>query len=201
MVVQVLRRVDLLQQALAHHGDARAHRHRFDLVVRDVDEGRAEAAVQLDQLGARLHTQFRVQVRERLVHQENLRLANDGATKRDALPLPAGQLLGLALQQVTDLQDVRGLLDALVDLLLGRLAQLQPKRHIVVHAHVRVERVRLEHHGDVAVFGRHVVDDPLADEDAPRGDLFQPRQQPQRGGLAAARRADQHQELLVFDIQ
>jgi len=42
---------------------------------------------------------------------------------------------------------------------LARFAQLAaPKRHVLAHRHVRVERVVLEHHGDVAVLRRHVVD-------------------------------------------
>ena len=36
-VVELLGRGDLLQLALAHDRDAVAHRHRLDLVVRDVD--------------------------------------------------------------------------------------------------------------------------------------------------------------------
>ena len=41
-VVELLRIGDLLQLALAHHGDAVAHRHRLDLVVGDVDGRRSE---------------------------------------------------------------------------------------------------------------------------------------------------------------
>ncbi len=63
-----------------------------------------------------------------------------------------------------------------------------------------IERVALEHHGDVAVLGRHVVDDAVADHDAAFGDLFQAGQQAQAGGLAAARRADEDQEFLVGDL-
>ena len=45
-VVQRLRIGDLLQLALPHDGDAVAHRHRLDLVVRDVDRRRAEVALE-----------------------------------------------------------------------------------------------------------------------------------------------------------
>ena len=50
-------------------------------------------------------------------------------------------------------------------------------------------------------FGGHVVDDPVADEDLAVGDVLEPREAAQRGGLAAARRADQDQELAVVDLQ
>ena len=41
----------------------------------------------------------------------------------------------------------------------GDAAQLQAEGHVVVDAHVRVERVVLEDHRDVAVLRRDVVDD------------------------------------------
>jgi len=80
LVVEVLRPVDLLQDAHAHDGDPVTHRHRLDLVVGHVDRRRPEIVLELCDLGAHLHAQLRVEVRERLVHQEDLRLADNGAT-------------------------------------------------------------------------------------------------------------------------
>ena len=66
---------------------------------------------------------------------------------------------------------------------------------------MRIERVGLEHHGDVAVLRRDVVDQPLADADLAAGDLLQPGDHAQQGRLAAAGRADQHDELAVGDLE
>jgi len=63
VVVQVLRRIDLLQHAVLHNRNARGHRHRLNLVVRHVDKGRRQALVQLGNLGPRLDAQLGVQVR------------------------------------------------------------------------------------------------------------------------------------------
>ena len=90
---------DLLEDAVVHDRDPRAHRHRLDLVVGDVDDGRLEALVEAGDLGARLDAELGVEVGERLVHQEHGRLAHDRATERDALALAAGQLLRLAVEQ------------------------------------------------------------------------------------------------------
>ena len=50
-------------------------------------------------------------------------------------------------------------------------------------------------------FGGTSLTTPLADEDVARGLLFQAGEHAQRGRLAAARRADEHQELLVADLE
>ena len=78
----------------------------------------------------------------------------------------------------------RGLISA-----FGKSLQPQAERHVLDHRHVRIERVVLEHHGDVAVLRRHVVDDVAADGDLAAGDVLQARDHAQRRRLAAARRA------------
>ena len=106
-VVELLRRADLLQPALAHDGDPVAHRHRLDLVVGDVDDRGLEALVEARDLGARLDAQLGVEVRERLVHEEHGRLAHDRPTERDALALAARQRLRLAIEVAPEVEDAR----------------------------------------------------------------------------------------------
>ena len=98
LVVELARRVDLLQHARAHDGDAVAERHRLGLVVGDVDRRRRRGALQPRDLRAHLHAQLRVEVRQRLVHQERLRVAHDRAAHRDALALAAGEVRRLAVE-------------------------------------------------------------------------------------------------------
>jgi hypothetical protein len=116
------------------------------------------------------------------------------------LPLPAGQGAWLALQEVVEPQDPRRVAHALVDLRLLHVLHLQRERHVVVHAHVRVQGVGLEHHRDVAVFGRDVVDDAVADQDLAFADRLQPGEHPKRGRLATPRRSNKDHELLVLDL-
>jgi hypothetical protein len=178
-----------------------AHRHRLHLVVGDVHRCHAEPPLELVDLRAHLHPQLRVEVREGLVHQERLRLADDRPPHRDPLPLATRERARLALQELLDLQDLGCALDALLDLRLRHLVQFQAEREVVVHRHVRIERIALEDHRDVAVAGGEVVDDAVADPDLALGDLLQAGEHPQRGRLAAARRADDHHELAVLDLQ
>ena len=66
---------------------------------------------------------------------------------------------------------------------------------------MRVERVILEHHGQVAVLGFQMADRAPVDVDFPGGDLVQPRDHPERGGFAAARGADENGELVLGHLE
>ena len=181
--------------------NAVAERHGFYLVVGDVDGGDAKPFVQLVQRGAHGDPELGVQVGQRLVHQEGPRLADDGPAHRDPLALPAGQRGGLALEVGLEAEHLSRLVHPALDLGLGGLAQLQAEGQVLLHGHVRIQGVVLEHHRDVPVLRRQVVHHPVTDRDRARGDLLQPRDGPQRRRLTAARRADQDHELAVLNVQ
>src|SRR4030095_11394746 len=71
----------------------------------------------------------------------------------------------------------------------------QPKGHVLEDAHVRPERVLLEHHAEIALPRRHGVDGLVVHEDAPFVGRGEAREHPEEGGLAAAGRAEQRVEL------
>ena len=201
LIEHFLRRADLLNEAVAHDDDAVAKRHGLGLVVGDVDERGIDLVAQLDDLGAHLVAEFGVEVGERLVHEEHLGAAHDGAADGDALALAAGERLRLAVEQGGDIEDLRGLADLLVDLGLRELLELERERHVLVNGHVGVKSIVLEYHGDVAVLGRHVVHALAVDEKIARGDLLQTGDHAQRCGFAAAGRTDEHDKFPVGDIQ
>ena len=185
-VVERRGHVELLQQPVAHDGDAVAERHRLDLVVRNVDRGHLQVALQPGDLGPHLDAELRVQVRERLIHQKRLGLTHDRPAHRDALPLATRQRAGALLQHAAQSQDPCRALDPRRDRALGHLLHLESKRHVRVGGHMRVESVILEDHRDVAALGRDAVHDSVAEPDPAIGDLLEPRDHAQRGGLAAA---------------
>ena len=184
-----------------HDRDAVAHRHRLHLVVRDVDRRHVEPPLELVDLRPHLHAQLGVEVRERLVHQERLRLSHECAAHRDALALPARESLRLALQVLLDLQGLRRVPDALLDLLLRHLVEPKAEGQIVLDRHVRVERVALEDHRDVAFLRSQVVDDLVADQEVAVGDLLEACDHPQCRRLATAGRSYQDHQLAVLDPQ
>ncbi len=96
VLVHILRRADLLDAAGIHDDDAIGHRHRLDLVVRHVDRRVLELVVQAADLEAHAAAQVGIEVRQRLVEQQDVRLRGKRAGEGDALLLPAGELRRIA---------------------------------------------------------------------------------------------------------
>jgi hypothetical protein len=90
-VVDLSRRAELLDDAVVHHRDLVGHRHRFHLVVRDIDGRGMDAAVQFAQFMDHQIAELGVERAERLVHQEAFRPPHDRAAERDALAIAAGK--------------------------------------------------------------------------------------------------------------
>ena len=106
-----------------------------------------------------------------------------------------------AIEQLVQAKDLARVRDASFDLVLRRLAQLQPKGEVVIDAHVRIERVALEDHRDVAVLGGDVVHDPVADQEPAVADLLQSGHAAQCCRLATSGRSHQDQELAIVDLE
>ena len=83
-----------------------------------------DGVVQQLDFGAHFRAQQRIQIRQRLVEQKQLRLPNDGTAHCDSLPLPPGERTRLAIEQMIDLENRRSLFHAPVDVGSGKFAQL-----------------------------------------------------------------------------
>src|SRR5579883_43074 len=201
VIVERVGAPELLEAASVEHTDPVAEGHRLLLVVVDVDRRRAKALVELDQLGAGAHPKLHVEVRERLVHEKDRRISDDRAPEGDALALAAAQLFRSPLQQVGDAEELRHLAHALFQLGLRNAPKLERVREVVVNVHMRIERVALKHHRDVAIFGRQVVDHPIADVDLAGRRLLESRDHAQRGGFSRSGWADHDEKLAVVDFQ
>ena len=156
--------------AVAQDDDVVGQRHRFGLIVGDIDHRRADVLVKLGDLDAHRDAEFGIEVGERLVEQEDLGRAHDGAPDGDALALATGELGGLALEQLLHLERARSGCDLLGDLLLAEAGHLQREADVLLDGHVRVEGVVLEDHRHAALDGVGVVDATTADADLAVGD-------------------------------
>jgi hypothetical protein len=78
---------------------------------------------------------------------------------------------------------------------------LQGKGQIVADAHVGIEGVALEDHGDIAVAWRQSADLLIVDIDLALGHVVETGEHVQRGALAAPRRPNQRHELPIRNLQ
>ena len=157
IIVDLRRRVELLQHALLEDGHAMGQRHGLDLVMRDIDRRGAERRLHVLQLGAHVAAQLGIEVGERLVHEEDRGPAHHGAGKRHALTLAARKLARITVQQLVDLHLGGGIADGRLLLGLRNLPHLQRKADVLRHRLVRIERIGLEHHRDVAVLRQDIA--------------------------------------------
>ena len=113
--------------------------------------------------------------------------------------LSSGQLRRFAVQQCLQLQKTCGGHDPLGALRLTNASFLQRIGDVLPHRHVRIQRIGLKNHRDIALRRRDAVHHAIADADGPSAGLFQTRQHSERRGLAAARRPEQADELALLD--
>ena len=193
--VHVVRGADLADPTRVHDGDPVSERECLDLIVRDVHHRHADGAVELPELGAHLDAGACVEVRQWLVEQERVGPAHERPRQRDALPLAAGELVWAPLEQVRDADELARLGDARLDLALRLVADGEPEADVAGHREVGEERVALEDHRDVARAGPEPRDVAFADQDRALVDGLEPCDAAQERALAAARGADDHEQL------
>ncbi|MCY1531503.1 hypothetical protein D9M68_667310 [compost metagenome] len=196
-----MRRRALLDDALVEYRDAVAHGQRLGLVVGDVDHREAELVVQALDLELHLFAQLLVQGAERFVHQHDVRREDQCAGQCHPLPLAAGELAGIAVAEVLQLDQGQVLVDLGVDLFPGLLADLQRVGEVLADGHVRKQCVLLEHHADVALVGRDAGDLAAVDQDLSAGHVLEAGEHHQAGGLSGTGRAEQGDELALGHIQ
>ena len=120
--VDFLRRRNLLHQPVLHHDDAVGERQRLVLIMRDIDRGAAELAMDATDFGAHFQPQFGVEVGQRLIHQQQSRLDHDRAGYCDALLLPARKLAGQLVLVTGQLNQLECPCDARFDFVRRRAA-------------------------------------------------------------------------------
>ncbi len=192
---------DLLDPGVVHDDDAIRHRQRLFLVVRHVNEHQPELALEVAKLDAHPQLEQPVEVAERLVEKQRLRLRHEHAGKRDALLLAAGQGARLAVRELGQADHLERFHRPHAARVLRHLVHLETEGHVVEHASMREERKVLEH-GRRGPLVRRQPDErlPIEDDVAARGVLV-PADHPQRRRLAAARRTEEDDVLAVVDVQ
>ncbi len=200
-MIQLARGAELLHVPAIQNRNAVGQRHRLYLIMGDKDGGGLQPVLQLADIDPHLTAQLCVQIAKRFVHQEHRRIAHDRAPHGNPLTLTARQGPWPPVQQILDAQNGGGLFRRVLALGLADPAQFQAKADVFRNRHMRVKRVVLEHHRNVAVLGRHVIDLGVANEKVAAGWGFKTGDHPQQGRFPAPRRADEHHQFAIPDIK
>src|SRR5206468_8946442 len=104
-----------------------------------------------------------------------LRVSYDRAPHRDSLALTSGEVPRLPVEVRLEIEELRSLENARLAFFLRHALLLQRKAHVRGDVELRVQRVALEHHCDVAVSGAHRRDVLAADQDLALVERLEPR--------------------------
>ena len=91
--------------AVSHDDNFVAHRERFFLVVRDVDEGDAEALVHIHKFELHIFAHLEVECAERFVEKKHFRLVDKSARNCDTLLLSAREGTDVAVTVVFEVNE------------------------------------------------------------------------------------------------
>ena len=128
-------------------------------------------------------------------------MSHDGAADGNPLTLPTRELARQPFKQRRDAQHRRRRVDTLLYFWLGELACPQPEGDVVVHRQMRVKRVILEHHRDIAITRPQLIDHPAPDLYLAAADVFETCDASQQRALTAARWANEDDKFAVVDAQ
>ena len=205
MVVDLLRRTDLLDAALVHDHHPVGHFERFVLVVGDEDAGDVHLVVQAAQPAPQLLAHLGVECAERFVEQQYAGFDRERAGKRDALTLSARQLVRIAVGQPVELYQLEQLVHLAANLrlagALGARAHPQAEGHVLEDRHVAEQRVVLEHETYLAIAHMAVGGVFAMKQDLPGIDGFEAGDHSQQRGLSAPGGPEQRQQLAGAHLQ
>ena len=205
VVPHLLRRADLLDYAGVHQHHAVRHLQRLFLVVGDKNAGHMQIVMQAAQPAAQFLAHLGIQRTKRLIEQQHLRLHRQGTSQGNALALSARELRRVAVCQPVQLHQAQQVMHLLLDHgLRGSCCfgfHAQAKGHVVKHTHVAKQRVMLKHKAHVALAHVFVGGVCAVEQDVPLVSSFQPGDDAQQRGLAAARGAQQGDKFAGFDGQ
>src|SRR5690606_13811815 len=142
-----------------------------------------------------------IERRERLVEEEYPGLRHERTGEGDALLLAARELVREPIGEMIEPDEGERIDRALVRFSPAHSASTQTERRVLDDAEVREQRVRLEHHPDIALVRGDARDIPATEHHGAAVIRLEAREHAQRRRLAAARRAEEREELAGRDVE
>ena len=187
--------------SLLIHSDAVGHRQCFNLVVGDIESSHTEFLLEPADLASHDEAQSCVEIRERLIEEQKGGRLRQRPAQRYPLLLSAGEFSWLPLQQLTNAEQFCDALHFCLDVTGRDLLELQWVRDVLSDGHVRIERVRLEDHSEISIFGWQMRDRLSVEADTSRGRSVDTCNHQQCCRLPTSARAQKGDEFPARDIQ
>ena len=127
LIVNILRRANLLNEALVHHHNRIAHGESLLLIVRDKNEGDTGCLLNPFELHLHILAQLEIQRAKRLIEQQHLRIIGKSAGNRHTLLLAAGKAVHTPALKAGQTNHFQHFMDSLANLLFALLMNPHPK--------------------------------------------------------------------------
>ena len=153
MIVNLGGTSDLLKSAIPHDHNRVGHVDGLLLVVGDIDKGDAQLFLQPFQLMLHLAAKLQVQSAQRFIEKQDLRVVDEGSCDGHTLFLSAAHFGGHSFLKACKLYQLQHLADALFDLRLSHLLDLQTVTDVICHIHMGKQGIILKNRIDVPLLG------------------------------------------------
>jgi len=145
---QVLRHASLENQAILQHDNLISKGKRICNIVSHIKHGGLALALLSKQQGPNVQSSRLIEVRQRLIHEPQPGLGNQGLEKGRPLSLASGETARWLFEAVLQPQPGSNPLDRIQAPGRERLASLKRKHRVLSNRKMGVQDVVLEHHGD-----------------------------------------------------
>jgi len=191
---EFLRRGESNEAAGFEKGDARGEEKRFANIVRDEDNGFAEAACQRAEFALKLGAGDGIERAEWLVHEEDGRVGGEGARDFDALALDTGELAGTAFGNLLRIEadELEHFFDTRRDAGGVPFFQARNEADVSGDGEMRKKASLLDDVADAAAEADGVPGGcgPAIDQDLAKGGKQHPVDKAEKGGLSTAAAAE-----------
>ncbi|MCY1355165.1 hypothetical protein D9M69_415760 [compost metagenome] len=171
--VEFARRSHLLDDPIIEDCDTVRHGQCFGLVMGDVHHRDAQPLVQAFDLVLHLLAQILVERPQGLVHQHQLGLENQRASKGNSLLLPTGELTWCPIALVLHFHHRQRRIDPLFNFRLGYFSYGQWIGQVLRNGHVRKQRIVLKDHAYPTLVRCQLVDELAIEADFSLGRRFE----------------------------
>ncbi len=180
-----------LQEAAAFDdGEVVRSRDEIGRVMRDVEEGEVEVALEIPQETAQVAAQGGIEVGERFVEEDESGLEDEGATEGGARRLTAGEGGGEVMESRTEVEPVCHHFGTGAALVAVDALEAEGKFELFDQGQVRKESGRLRDPPAGAFLGRETGDVGTVEEDPSGIGELEAGDESEGGGLATAGRTD-----------